>query len=263
MTRTTFYTRWISVSFHERRMHNGELISIRELRVELRQGNTRFALTIPRFKASQGEFLSVVGPSGCGKSTFLDVLGLLLSPRSAVEFTMSFPDIGAFDLRGPHRDDRVLSRLRRRHLGYVLQSGGLLPFLTVAENISLPLNLAGLAGDAAPLARTLGIHDQLAKKPEALSGGQRQRTAIARALIHKPDIILADEPTAAVDHASAETILSLFRSLANRQGTTVILATHDTALAEVVADRIIRMAPNTEETGSTLQTPESRGRGLQ
>lgn len=236
-------------------MSRGEIIRIRELRVELRKGNARFILSIPNFTAFQGEFIAVVGPSGCGKSTFLDVLGLILAPLTAIEFIMSFPDIGVVDLKGPYRDDTILSRLRRRHIGYVLQSGGLLPFLTVAENISLPLNLAGLGGNVATIARTLGIDDQLTKKPSALSGGQRQRTAIARALIHEPDIILADEPTAAVDNANAKAILSLFHSLASRQKTLVILATHDTDLATTVADRIISYTPSTEETGSILLSP--------
>lgn len=240
-------------------MARQEIIRIRDLRVELRKGNAQFSLTIPSFRAFQGEFVAVVGPSGCGKSTFLDILGLVLSPSSARQFIMFFPDVGQFDLRGSQRVDSLLSHLRRRNIGYVLQSGGLLPFLTVAENISLPLDLAGASRDVSRLAGVLGIDDQLNKKPDALSGGQRQRTAIARALIHRPDIILADEPTAAVDQANAKAIIALFHALARRQKALVVLATHDTMLARTVADRIVGFTPNTREPGSILHpTPGER-----
>jgi putative ABC transport system ATP-binding protein len=229
-----------------------ELIRIRNLSVELTKGNAHFVLTIPKFRAFAGEFIAVVGPSGCGKSTFLDILGLVLESSSVAEFTMSFSDCGRFDLAGPHRNDRLLSCLRRKNIGYVLQSGGLLPFLTVAQNIALPLQLTGRIGDPSAIASVLGIGEQLTKKPSSLSGGQRQRAAIARALIHQPDIILADEPTAAADPANAKAIMSVFHSLARQQNALVILATHDTNLVAGVADRTIEFAPNAEQTGSIL-----------
>jgi putative ABC transport system ATP-binding protein len=125
-------------------------------------------------------------------------------------------------------------------LGYVLQTGGLLPFLSVHDNIALPCELAGL-GDgrdrARRLAEELGIVDQLDKKPAHLSGGQRQRVAIARALVHEPALVLADEPTAAVDVANAAAIARTFGDLTKTRGACVVMATHDENLARSVADR--------------------------
>lgn len=214
-------------------------ISMRNLTITRSKGDARFILSVPSFQAASGDFVAVTGESGCGKSTFLDILGLVLAPSAAQRFTMAFPGQGGITVRDIHRADDQLSRLRRRHIGYVLQTGGLLPFLSVAENIHLPLRLQGRHDTAAvrQLADTLGITDQLAKKPSELSGGQRQRAAIARALIHKPGMILADEPTAAVDHAAAVDIMTLLRKLTSRDKTLVILVTHDTGLAATVANR--------------------------
>ncbi len=132
--------------------------------------------------------------------------------------------------------------MRRTQIGYVLQTGGLLPFLSVQKNIELPRKINGMRGnaDAAKrLAKSLGIDSQLGKLPQHLSGGQRQRAAIARALSHQPPIILADEPTAAVDRPNALEILAHFKSLVRRLGMTLLMVTHDIELVRKSADRFL------------------------
>jgi putative ABC transport system ATP-binding protein len=134
-----------------------------------------------------------------------------------------------------------LAHIRRSQIGYVLQSGGLLPFLTVRDNILLPCALNGLADQwevLEILAARLNISDQLTKKPRYLSGGQRQRAAIARALAHRPSVVLADEPTAAVDRINAGEIGRIFKSLAEEMGVTLLLASHDQQMVSATADRV-------------------------
>ena len=207
------------------------------------KGGVSFELAIPRLTVRAGEFIAVVGPSGCGKSTLLDLLGLALAPSSATSFTLSVGngeqnaswEIGALS-------ESRLAGLRKTHIGYVLQNGGLLPFLSVRENIELTARLNGLADyreRATELATSLGISEQLGKKPQQLSGGQRQRAAIARSLIHSPAIVLADEPTAAVDRPNALEIRDQFKRLASQAGTAVLMVTHDEVLVRPVVDRLL------------------------
>lgn len=230
------------------------------------KGGVVFELEIPELFISRGEFIAVVGPSGCGKSTLLDLLGLALSPSHAEEFTLSFTT-GDFP---QHWDvlklkEQKKAQLRKKHLGYVLQNGGLLPFLTVRENIELPGRLAGTRDygrHCGELADALGIADQLSKKPQNLSGGQRQRVAIARGLIHRPDILLADEPTAAVDRLNALEIREQFRLLVQEHGVTVLMVTHDHELVMPASDRLLTFElgkRGESHTVSRLKEIESHG----
>lgn len=204
------------------------------------KGGASFTLRVPELVLRQGEFCSVVGPSGCGKSTLLDMLALVLAPTSAKCFQLSLPDPHgpmAYDL--PRLGEGEAARIRRSNIGYVLQNGGLLSFLTVRENILLTAQLSQrrlAAGELEELVRVLGLADQLEKKPQYLSGGQRQRVAVARALIHRPGIILADEPTAAVDYPTALDIRDELLGLARRMGAAVIMVTHDRTLVDGVSD---------------------------
>jgi putative ABC transport system ATP-binding protein len=191
-----------------------------------------------------GEFLVIFGPSGSGKSTLTDMLGLLLRPDNSDAFRFYSP--GGLAGTAPVGIDlmassgRVLAGLRRSRLGYVLQSGGLLGFLSVRSNIMLPALLNHSShprDDVNHWARSLGIGDQLSKKPQFLSGGQRQRAAIARALIHQPEMILADEPTASVDRFTAVEIVSELRRITTDTGSSVVVVTHDLELVRQVADR--------------------------
>jgi putative ABC transport system ATP-binding protein len=207
------------------------------------KGGVVFELEIPRLSIWPGEFVAVVGPSGCGKSTFLDLLGLALKPTRCDVFTLTVRggiDTDTWDIIS--LNESGLAALRRTHIGYVLQNGGLLPFLSVRENIELTARLNGCRDyreRTEELATYLGIGDQLPKKPQQLSGGQRQRAAIARSLVHRPAIVLADEPTAAVDRPNAMEIRDQFKKLASQSGTSVLMVTHDEALVRPVVDRML------------------------
>ncbi len=225
------------------------VLAVRNMVKSREKGGMRFELRIPSLDVGTGEFVAVVGASGCGKSTLLDMLGLVLRPDSADAFTLA-PRLKnraevRVDLR--RKSERVLAMLRRREIGYVLQSGGLLPYLTVRDNILLPCLLNRYPAQpslrqAVALARQLGIEDQLDKKPAHLSGGQRQRAAIARALAHGPGLVLADEPTAAVDKLTAIDIRDAFRALAGARGVALIMVTHDRELIRGCADRTVTFA---------------------
>jgi putative ABC transport system ATP-binding protein len=213
-----------------------DLVRVRE------QGGVAFELRVPRFELHAGEFVALVGESGCGKSTLLDILALVLRPSSVASFLLRDHLAGrAVDIQAlwGRNDEDGLARVRRDLLGYVLQSGGLLPFLDVRRNITLPRRLkTGQAGDVQELADRMGLSGMLEKKPRYLSGGQRQRAAILRALVHRPGIILADEPTAAVDRSRARSIVSDFRELAKAEGCAIAMVSHDMQLVEAFADRI-------------------------
>ncbi|MDE3720694.1 ABC transporter ATP-binding protein [Nocardiopsis sp. N85] len=183
-----------------------------------------------------GGFTAVMGPSGSGKSTLLHLLAGLERPTSGRVF------IEGRDLTG--LDDRGLTRLRRDRIGFVFQSFNLLPALTAEQNILLPLRLAGRTpapGALKTLVTTLGLGERLRHRPSALSGGQRQRVAIARALITEPAVVLADEPTGALDVAAGRELLDHLRTACDELGRTIVMVTHD-PLAAARADRVLLLA---------------------
>lgn len=219
------------------------MVWLRQALKRREQGGMRFELHIPEVRLAPGDFVAVVGDSGCGKSTLLDLLALVSRPTEVERFTCRFETSEAnaeFDVGGLWRDgdEQGLAALRKAHLGYVLQTGGLLPFLTVAQNIYLPARINGRPDReyADRLARRFGVERLLNKKPQFLSGGQRQRVAILRAMGHRPQLILADEPTAAVDKKRAGEIVADFHALAKESGTTIVMVTHDRELVAPVAD---------------------------
>lgn len=208
------------------------------------QGESVFELAVPAFDVEAGEMVAVVGQSGCGKSTLLDMLALVMEPTAVERFELH-PGEGSsvFDLRAlwACADEAALAGLRRDYLGYVLQTGGLLPFLSVRDNILLPGRIKGLDehGDRLDrLASRLGVKECLDRMPSALSIGQRQRAAILRALAHGPRLVLADEPTAAVDKARARAIIDDMEALARDETVAVVVVTHDVELLAGRADRI-------------------------
>ena len=181
-----------------------------------------------------GEMVAIMGPSGSGKSTLLTIAGSLEQPTAGEVLVEGAP------LAGMSAADRA--RLRRRHLGYVFQDYNLLPGLTAAENIALPLELDGMkARKAAVVARRslaeLGLADRAGSYPDELSGGQRQRVAIGRALVGERRLVLADEPSGALDTKTGEAVMRLLRS-ACKNGAAAVLATHDAQLA-AWADRVV------------------------
>lgn len=231
---------------------------LKKVAVERTKGGAAFSLIVPELEIPQASFTAIVGQSGCGKSTLLDLLGLVLAPASAERFELTARDGEQIDISG--ESPRRLSEIRRQHLGYILQSGGLMPFLSVAKNLAI----ARMLNPGRPiepealeeLVFRLGIEDHLAKKPSQLSGGQRQRVAIARAIAQNPDIILADEPTGAVDKFTAVKIRDLLLSCAKKAGVSVLMVTHDEALVRDVADAVYSFELTPESSGqlrSSLQ----------
>lgn len=186
--------------------------------------------------AEEGEFLAVVGTSGSGKTTLLNMLGGLDVPTSGGVWIRG---VSLKDMTGEER-----TVFRRRNIGFVFQQYNLVPALSIYENIVLPLRLDGQQIDEPLLDEIisiLGLKDKMERLPETLSGGQQQRTAIARALLSKPAVLLADEPTGSLDSATGMEVVGLLRSCAARFHQTVIVVTHQEEVAQA-ADRIIRMA---------------------
>ncbi len=184
-----------------------------------------------------GDFVALVGPSGCGKSTFLHLCGGMDRPNSG-SVTLERERLEALD------DDR-LTRVRRERVGFVFQFFNLLPTLTLAENIALPLLLAGVnAKDgqqrAAVRAERVGVADRLSHFPQQLSGGELQRAAIARAVIHRPALLVADEPTGNLDSDNGARVLALLADLNTQDGLTILLATHSPDLA-AAAQRVVHL----------------------
>ncbi len=204
--------------------------------VEKRRGGLTIA--IERLVLAAGDRAALIGPSGCGKSTALDLLAGILRPDRAARLIVAGADLTQLWAAGPGG----LIAWRGRHVGYVLQTGGLVPFLSVAENIRLGRRLLGLDGwgPARDIAEVLGIGHLFDRRPGQISIGERQRVAVARALAHEPRLVLADEPTAALDPARAAETMALLNGLAARQGTTLLVVTHDADLAEASGLQLIR-----------------------
>jgi len=176
------------------------------------------------FTVTAGASVAVTGPSGGGKSTLLGLLGGLARPTSG-RVTIGDRDVAAMN-------DTQLLDFRRRKVGYVYQSDNLLPFLTLLENVQLPLALVGDHGDVdrcLNLLDRLGLADLADRLPDQLSGGQRQRGAVARAVVHRPAVILADEPTGALDAVNASGVIELLLGVQAELGATLVMATHDRA----------------------------------
>jgi putative ABC transport system ATP-binding protein len=180
-----------------------------------------------------GEFTAIMGPSGSGKSTLMHLLAGLDRPTSGSVV------VDGQELAG--LDDRRLTNLRRDKLGFVFQAYNLVPVLTAEENITLPTTLAGRKPEKGwldTLVDTVGLRDRLTHRPSELSGGQQQRVAVARALIARPAVVFADEPTGNLDSASSAEVLRLLRRAVDEFGQTVIMVTHD-AGAAAAADRVV------------------------
>ena len=180
----------------------------------------------------KGEFCVLLGPSGSGKSTLLNIIG-----------GIDGADEGSITIEGERLEDmteKKLSMYRRKHLGYIFQMYNLIPNLTVRENIEVGAYLSEQPLDVDELLHTLGLYEHQRKLPNQLSGGQQQRTAIGRAIVKNPDILLCDEPTGALDYHTSKEILKLFETVNQRYGNTIIMVTHNDAIKDM-ADRVVKL----------------------
>lgn len=180
----------------------------------------------------KGEFCVLLGPSGSGKSTLLNIIG-----------GIDGADAGSITIQEERLEDmkeKKLSLYRRKHLGYIFQMYNLIPNLTVRENIEVGVYLSDRPLDVDELLHTLGLYEHQRKLPNQLSGGQQQRTAIGRAIVKNPDILLCDEPTGALDYNTSKEILKLIETVNHKYGNTIVMVTHNDAIKDM-ADRVVKL----------------------
>ena len=180
----------------------------------------------------KGEFCVLLGPSGSGKSTLLNIIG-----------GIDGADAGSITIQGERleeKKEKKLSLYRRKHLGYIFQMYNLIPNLTVRENIEVGAYLSDRPLDVDELLGTLGLYEHQRKLPNQLSGGQQQRTAIGRAIVKNPDILLCDEPTGALDYNTSKEILKLIETVNHKYGNTIVMVTHNDAIKDM-ADRVVKL----------------------
>ena len=210
-----------------------KFLEIVDLKKGFGSGETRQeVLRGMNFSVAKGEFCVLLGPSGSGKSTLLNIIGGIDSA-----------DSGYISINGDKLKDmgeKKLTQYRRKHLGYVFQMYNLIPNLTVRENIEVGAYLSDRALDVDELLHTLGLFEHQRKLPNQLSGGQQQRTAIGRAIVKNPDILLCDEPTGALDYNTSKEILKLIETVNQKYGNTVIMVTHNDAIKDM-ADRVVKL----------------------
>lgn len=224
-------------------------LETRDLSKVYGEGNTRVvAMKDVSVKVSRGEVVALLGPSGSGKSTFLTAVGLINPPTSGRVWIG-----GQLVMDGP-RALTDLRAFRRKHMGFVFQKSNLIPFLKARENVQIALELNALSRRAAyrramELLEELGVGDRSEHLPSELSGGQQQRVAVARAIANQPELILADEPTAALDSHRGRQVMELFRQIAHERGSAAIVVTHDQRALDVF-DTIYQMEDGVIRAGS-------------
>ncbi len=213
------------------------IIELRDICKNYQQGTLEVpVLKNINFTMEEGEYTAIMGPSGSGKSTLMNLIGCLDQPTSGT-YLLDGQDISSLS-------DNAMSDLRLEKIGFVFQTFQLLPYMSAADNVALPLSYAKVPRRerkqrAVEMLDRVGLSDRVDFLPTQLSGGQKQRVAIARAMINHPRILLADEPTGALDSASGRQVMDLFRKL-NEEGVTILMITHDAGIASC-ADRIVEI----------------------
>jgi len=226
-------------------MNNANIIEIKGLKKSYDKGKIT-ALNGIDLQIKKGEFVSIIGPSGSGKSTLLNMIGALdTAGEGSVE-------VAGIDLT----KTKDLSKFRSQEIGFVFQLHNLIPNLTVLENVQIPMIGTSISGKdmekrALELLKSVDLEDRINQRPTKLSGGERQRVAIARALVNNPSIILADEPTGALDSKTGDIILDLLKDLHKKENVTLVMVTHEPYVANM-ADRII-----TVRDGKILEEKEN------
>ena len=208
-------------------------LEIKQIQKSFGMGDSRIeVLKGIDLEIERGEFCVLLGPSGSGKSTLLNIIG-----------GIDGADSGSITIDGERIEDmteKKLSLYRRKHLGYIFQMYNLIPNLTVRENIEVGAYLSDKPLDVDELLHTLGIYEHQRKLPNQLSGGQQQRTAIGRAIVKNPDILLCDEPTGALDYNTSKDILRLIETVNQKYGNTIVMVTHNDAIKDM-ADRVVKL----------------------
>lgn len=208
-------------------------LEIKGIRKSFGTGDSRVdVLKGLNLEIEKGEFCVLLGPSGSGKSTLLNIIG-----------GIDAADEGSIIIEGEQLEgmtEKKLSLYRRKHLGYIFQMYNLIPNLTVRENIEVGAYLSDRSLDVDELMRTLEIYEHRNKLPNQISGGQQQRTAIGRAIVKNPDILLCDEPTGALDYRTSKEILKLIETVNQKYGNTIIMVTHNDAIKDM-ADRVVKL----------------------
>ena len=208
-------------------------LEIKDLKKSFGQGDSKVqVLRGINLGVEKGEICVLLGPSGSGKSTLLNIIGGIDSPDSG------YVSIGGGKMAG--MTEKRLTRYRRKHLGYVFQMYNLIPNLNIKENIEVGAYLSDNPLDIDELLHTLGLYEHRHKLPNQLSGGQQQRVAIGRALITRPSIILADEPTGNLDSQNSSEVIALLKDASRKYGQTIIMITHNRVIAQA-ADRILQV----------------------
>jgi putative ABC transport system ATP-binding protein len=231
------------------------LLELRGISRQYRIGQIRIdALRDVDLSVDKGEFVSIMGPSGCGKSTLLNIIGCLDLPTS-----------GTYSLAGQtveELDDNHLSDLRNRFIGFIFQTFHLLAHLDAQANVELPLVYRGIGGrerreKAQTALEAVGLADRRRHYPLQLSGGEQQRVAIARALVGEPAVVLADEPTGALDSRSGQSLMAIFQQLNRERGLTIVQVSHDESVARR-ASRIVRLLDGAVESEEAVEARPAR-----